>query len=250
MRDGVGDPDAGAAWAGAVREALLDALALVLPTACVGCAREGRELCPGCRARLVPELVRATAPGGVPVFAGARYDGLVRRVVLACKQGRTGLAAPLAGLLAAALASAASATPDGQRRVELDGQRRIELCAVPSTRAAYRRRGFDPARLVLARSGNRDARVLRAARPHDVQKGLTRHERSANLNGVHRARGRLDGRSFVLVDDVVTTGATIGEVARAVREAGGEVLAAVAIAATPLRGSPRRVPTEPSETAG
>lgn len=242
MRDGVDDPDAGTACAGSMREALLDALALVLPTECVGCAREGRELCPACRARLVPELVRTTAPGDVPVFAGARYDGLVRRVVLACKQGRTGLAAPLAGLLAAALASSASAC--------LDEQRRVELCAVPSTRAAYRRRGFDPARLVLSRTGHRDARVLRPARPHDVQKGLARHQRHANLRGVHRARGRLDGRSFVLVDDVVTTGATIGEAARAVREAGGEVLAAVAIAATPLRGSPRRGPTEPSETAG
>ena len=53
----------------------------------------------------------------------------------------------------------------------------------------------------------------------------------------------------LLVDDVVTTGATIGEAARALREAGGEVLGAVAIAATPLRGRSGRPRTEASATA-
>jgi predicted amidophosphoribosyltransferase len=216
-------------WETEVREWLLDALALVLPAECAACGADGRELCAGCRARLVPEIVRTTVPdgpaGAVPVHAGAPYRELVRRVVLACKRGRTGLAGPLAELLAAALAEAAP-------------EPGVELCAVPSTRAAYRRRGFDPARLVLARAGRHDARVLRPARPHRVQKGLGREERRANLRGVHRARGRLDGRRFLLVDDVVTTGATIAEAARAIREAGGEVVGAVAVAATPLRRRP------------
>ena len=225
-----------------VREALLDALALVLPVECAGCGSEGRELCAACRERLAPELVRATAPGGLRVYAGAPYDGVVRRVVLACKSGRTGLAGPLAGLLAAALAAVFAEAASGSVAVE--------LCAVPSTRAAYRRRGFDPARHVLARTAHRDVRVLRPARRHDVQKGLGRDERHANLRGVHWARGRLDGRVFVLVDDVVTTGATIAEAARAIREAGGEVLAAVAIAATPRRGGSPWPSRRPSETAG
>jgi len=217
-------------WRESLREAALDALALVLPVACAGCGGEGRELCGECRRALrdlaVTDAVRTVAPDGVVVHAAARYDGLVRRVVLACKEGRTALAAPLAELLAAALARS-------------DPAPEVELCTVPTSRAAFRRRGVDPVRCVLARTGWRPARVLRPARPHRVQKGLGREERRENLRGVHRARLRLDGRRFLIVDDVVTTGATVEAVAAAIRAAGGEVVGAVAIAATPLRG-PRR----------
>jgi predicted amidophosphoribosyltransferase len=129
---------------GRAREALLDALALVLPTECAGCGTEGRELCTACRGRLASALVRAASPGGIRVYAGASYDELVRRVVLACKQGRTGLAGALAALLAEALADAladtASASPV------------VELCAVPSTRAADRPGGVATVRHVLARN--------------------------------------------------------------------------------------------------
>ncbi|QNO37006.1 ComF family protein [Protaetiibacter sp. SSC-01] len=231
------------AWATLVREALLDAVALVLPVACAGCGADGRELCDACRARLrAAEPVRTVAPGGIRVFAGAAYGDLVQRVVLAAKDGRTGLATPLAGLLTAAVALAVDdeAVPDA-----------AEACAIPSSRAAFRRRGYDPVRLVLARAGIRHVRVLRPARPHRTQKGLARDDREANLRGVHRARGPLDGRVFVLVDDVVTTGATLAEAARAIRHAGGEVVAAVAIAATPLRSARRaRLTRSPQRKAG
>ncbi|PZQ89753.1 MAG: hypothetical protein DI534_08145 [Leifsonia xyli] len=224
-------------WIHELREALLDALALVLPVACAGCGVEGRELCAVCHDRLAPEPLRTTASGDLPVFAGAPYRDEVQRVVLAYKEGRTALARPLAALLTAALALAAPASD-------------VELCAVPSTRAAGRRRGFDPVRLALARAGRHHARVLRPARPHRAQKALGREERSRNLRGAHRARVRLDGRRFLLVDDVVTTGATLAEAARAIREAGGDVVGAVVIAATPLRSARGAAHTRPSAKAG
>lgn len=206
---------------------LLAALELIVPVECAGCGEAGRELCGHCRAGLAAEPLRTTTHDGLAVHAGAPYRGLVRRVVLACKEeGRTPLAAPLARLLGAALAQAAP----------LPG---VELCVVPSTRSAYRRRGFDPVRLVLARTGRPAARVLRPARPHAQQKVLGREERRVNLHGVHRAAARLDGRRFLLVDDVVTTGATLDDAARALRDAGGEVLGAVVIAATPLHSAAR-----------
>ena len=225
-----------AAW----REAVLDALAWVLPVECAGCGHPDRSLCAVCRAHLAAAPV-VTFAGELQVTAGLPYAGTVQRVVLALKDGRTPMAAVLAPLLAAALAAArtASVAPAG-----------IELAAVPSTRAAVRRRGYDPVLLVLARAGALPARVLRPPRAHRVQKGLGRAERYENLAGVHRARGPLHGRRFLLVDDVVTTGATLADAARAIREAGGDVVGAVAIAATPRIRHPDRALGSSSEKQG
>lgn len=218
----------GLAWT--VREALLDALAIVLPVTCAGCGRPDRALCAHCRARLAPAPVLGAGTAGFPVVAGAAYEGVVREVVLACKDGRTGLAGVLAPLLLAAVAELDRAL-DAHGDVGAD----LEWCPAPPSRAALRRRGFDPVGLVLARAGLRPSHVLAPARPHRAQKRLGRDDRARNLRGVHRARGPLHGRRFVIVDDVTTSGATIAEVARALRAAGGEVMGAVALAATPRR---------------
>ena len=161
-----------------------------------------------------------TTAGGLPVVTALRYEGVVRRVILALKeQERLDVAGHLAAPLAAAIAAAAV--------------RRAELVPVPTSRAAYRRRGFDPVALLLRRAGFRSARVLRHARSTGRQKSLGVAERAANLRGALAARRPLHGRSFVLVDDVLTTGATLDEAARAIRAAGGSVELAVALAFTP-----------------
>jgi predicted amidophosphoribosyltransferase len=212
-----------------VRESLLDALALVVPVECAGCGRSDRSLCLACRRALVPAARRVTVPGVPIVWAGASYEGAVRGALLALKDGRTSLADPLASLLVAALRELRSEAP-------LDTAAGVELCRVPTSRGAFRRRGFDPVR-VLARAADLDTRrVLRAAARHSDQKGLGRSERLRNLSDVHRARGWLGGRRFVIVDDIVTTGSTIRAVADALHAAGGHVIGAVAIAATPRTG--------------
>jgi predicted amidophosphoribosyltransferase len=67
------------------------------------------------------------------------------------------------------------------------------------------------------------------------QKSLAAGERAANREGYLRATRPLNGRRFVVVDDVQTTGATLAEAARAVRAAGGEVVAVATLAYTPRR---------------
>ncbi|WP_182876940.1 ComF family protein [Microbispora sp. H10670] len=132
------------------------------------------------------------------------------------------------------------------------------LVPVPSARAAVRRRGHDPVRAV-ATAAVRELRglgraavlapLLRQRRRVADQAGLGSLERAANLSGAfevgHRALGALRpphsgtgpavGFRVVLVDDVVTTGATLAEAARALRAAGVTPSAAVTIAATPRR---------------
>ncbi|MEO7123320.1 MAG: phosphoribosyltransferase family protein, partial [Lacisediminihabitans sp.] len=76
------------------------------------------------------------------------------------------------------------------------------------------------------------AGVLVFARDHAQQKSLGREARQQNLLGTMLARQPLEGRAFIVIDDVVTTGATLGEAIRAITAAGGEVLGAAAVANT------------------
>lgn len=221
-------------------DAALDALAVLFPVTCAGCGRADRALCRDCR------VACAAAPGAgstttqvlggsIPVVSALRYDGAVRATILAFKEnGRTDVVGPLAAALRVALEEAARiAGPPGQARHPV-----LELGTVPSTREGQRRRGYRPVDLLVRFAGFRAARVLTAAATAAKQKTLGREERGVNLHGSLRARGPLAGRRFVLVDDVVTTGATLAEAARAIREAGGEVAACASLAFAPLRFAP------------
>ncbi|WP_168212033.1 ComF family protein [Actinomadura rubteroloni] len=74
--------------------------------------------------------------------------------------------------------------------------------------------------------------ALKQARPVADQAALTRTERIANLKGALAATRPLDGARVIVVDDIVTTGATLTEAVRTLRRAGAHVLAAATIAAT------------------
>jgi predicted amidophosphoribosyltransferase len=229
-------------WPGA----LLD---LLLPEPCAGCGGLPRLLCDGCRA-LLDERARPAAPwprpAGLPApWAVARYEGAVRAMIVAHKEsGRIGLAGPLGaalarGVLAAAIDAAGSAGVGGL----------VLVVPVPSTRAAVRRRGHDSMlRITTAAVSALRARgvpvrrvdALAHGRPVADQKGLRMTGRAANLAGALRVArpGAVAGRRVVVVDDIMTTGSTLAEAARALRVAGAEVPAAAVIAATPRRDRP------------
>jgi len=206
-----------------VRNAILDAWAVLMPVDCAGCGRPDRALCTECRTRLASDPTWHHLPDGTPVVSGLDYSGVARNTILAFKEkGRTDVTAALAAPLRAAIEAAT-------RTAVLPAP---ELAPVPTSRAAYRRRGYDPVALLLRRTGFSRTSALRRTTGTTQQKALDLESRHQNLAGTMRATRPLVGRTFILIDDIMTTGATLTEAARAIREAGGEVIAAATVAYT------------------
>lgn len=263
-----------------------DLLGLLVPVDCVGCGAPDRELCAACARQVrrltarparvedhAPALIEASGRVLLPAVSAGPYRNELSLAVLAFKRhGSAVLATELAAALGRALAAAAGTGPG----TAADGG--VLLVPVPTSGAAFLRRGFDPLQVLLARvrregripSGTlwvealvprrrgareRAALALRAAASAGggSQKGLGRSQRRARVSGSLAARRRvrvrgrgalipaagrtvrsLRGRRCLVVDDVLTTGATAREAARALEAAGAVVVGLVTLAHVPL----------------
>ncbi len=192
-------------------------LAFVLAAACTGCDRIGAALCPSCRRALRAAPLTVRTPAGQSVRAALEFTGVTARCVRALKgSGQTRLAAPL-GLALSAVIDVAG----------LDG-----IVPIPTSRAAFRTRGYRVPELLLRAAGASPLRMLRHVGRHRDQRGAGVEERARNVRGSMVARPARAAR-VLLMDDVVTTGATLDEGCRVLREAGVEVVGVIALAATP-----------------
>lgn len=201
-------------------------LAFVLAASCAGCDRGGTVLCASCRGEMESTSRVMHTPGGLPVAAALPFTGVAARCIRRLKgEGETLLARPLGEALRSVLVTEARSG--------------ALIVPVPTSRAAFRRRGYRVPDLLIRRAGFRPQRLLRTTSQRADQRGLGAQDRAANVRESMRAvRGGHE--SVIVVDDVVTTGATLDEAARALRLAGFDVVSGVALAATPrhrgLRG--------------
>jgi predicted amidophosphoribosyltransferase len=253
-----------------VPDALLD---LFLGSTCAVCGLAGRALCEGC-SRALPQRAATcwpspTPPGLAHPVATGEYDGPLKLLVNAHKeQHRFALAGPLGDLLATSVLVHTGPPPAGGASSTGPTGPEVLLVPVPSRAAVVRRRGHDPLLRVARRAAARlrglgiqtaVAGLLRSVRAAEDQAGLGAAARATNLAGsmtcpASRAR-RSDPRHrsppplVVVVDDVITTGATVREAQRALEAAGVEVAGIAAVAATrrttarpaPPPGTPRTV---------
>jgi ComF family protein len=209
------------------------ALDLALPPTCAGCHREGWTLCREC----APALdVRLRAVPGVPIGLPADlpapllqlewcapFTGVTRRALHKLKYGgERRLATPLGEAIA--------------RRWRVAGAGGELLVPVPASPDRVRDRGYDQAVLLARVAGRRLGipviEALGRTRQTAAQYDLDRAARGDNVGDAFRvaAGERIAGRWIVLVDDVVTTGATLASCATALLEAGASAVSAVTVA--------------------
>ncbi|ORB30587.1 ComF family protein [Mycolicibacterium parafortuitum] len=203
-------------------------LDLMLPLHCGGCDTAGTAWCAACDRELAvrpdePHVVSPRLDPGVPVLSLGRYAGARRNAIVALKEhGRADLRTPLAAALRTGLDHLL-----GWGVVDAP----VTLVPAPTRRSSARRRGGDPVARIAALAARDEtvAPVLRMRAFTRDSVGLSSAARQRNVAGRVRLTAPVAG-PVIMVDDVVTTGATATESVRVLQTGGAAVLAVLTLA--------------------
>lgn len=214
-------------------------ISLVAPHHCLGCDIPGGLLCDGCgRQKLLKAVSKCyrcgkstedfrtcrscrAGSGLFQVWSACVYDGLAKDLLLRLKFERVRAAASVAaGRLAPVL-------PAGTGWL---------VTHLPTANSRVRQRGYDQAQLIAKRLGKITGlpySVLLARQDFSRQLGQTRQVRFEQMQAAFRPvrPGKVEGRHILLVDDVLTTGASLEAAARTLKAAGAKRVSAAVFAA-------------------
>lgn len=207
---------------------------LLFPTRCLGCRNLGIRICSQCRSLWNPHIYRSSiilAGKSLPVYSSVIYSSVAQKVLLGAKESALTDADQLMSLAL----SHALAYFNGEIGM-------ADLIPVPSRKSATRKRGRDflltQTKIVADASNVRVLPILSHRRKVADQTRLTVIERENNLNGAFICANRSQSGNIpvIIIDDLMTSGATLREAARALGDAGFRPLGAVtACVAQPLR---------------
>lgn len=203
---------------------------LIFPIRCLGCDQLGISICSQCRKFWHPRIIKTWSHSKekFPIYSSIPYSPIAGKVLLSAKESSLELADNL--LKAALLHSLRGAR--SQNQIDF-------LVPIPSRKSVARKRGRQFISVLSKSIGESEnlptEEILTHTRKVRDQSNLDAKDRAANLDKALISLRFLSGKA-VLIDDLVTTGATLHEAARALRSKGITVAAAVtACVAEPLR---------------
>lgn len=197
---------------------------LVFTPKCLVCTRLGTEFCLSCVEKVKPFRARDLSEIEM-CFCAGEYSGWLRDSIICYKNGETKYTDLLSHLLRKTLES-------------FSLPKNLTLIPVPSSTQKIRERGFDTMANLCknvireSESTKMDATNLFLRRAVVDQVGLTALQRQENLDGAFGVYRVINGTA-IIVDDVITTGATLNSAAKALKRAGAQRVFALAVCGTP-----------------
>ena len=203
---------------------------LIFPSRCIGCSQLGISICSSCRKNWHPHIYHRTLNvlgNSYPVISAIEYSPIASRVLLKAKESNQGAADQLL------ISAIAHSLRYFSKKYGIGN-----LVAIPSRRSATRKRGRDfmqeITKSVATLERLNTLEILQHQRAVQDQSRLNSHQRTSNIAGafstlinLSKSAGPGNTGPLIIVDDLVTTGATLAEAIRALRTSGFTVIGAV-----------------------